>query len=63
MSTGIEREHQPVILTLYPTDCLGVFDHFVGLAYKGLNAFLRNLANLYFEEILQINKPGSTSII
>ena len=29
--------HAQTIRWLLPTDCLSVFDHFVGLAFKGLN--------------------------
>ena len=32
---------------LLATNCLGVFDHFVGLALKGLKGDLFNLFNFY----------------
>ena len=29
-------KHTETIRRLFPTNCLSVFDHFVGLAFKGL---------------------------
>ena len=30
-------KHTQIIRRLLPKNCLSVFDHFVGLAFKGLN--------------------------
>ena len=38
-----------------PTNCLSVFDHFVRLALKGLNSYLKKEAHL-FHEIKKIFK-------
>ena len=34
-------KHTPKILQILPTNCLSVFDHFVGLALKGLTLNLK----------------------
>ena len=33
-------KHTQTIRRLLPTDCLSVFDHFVGLPFKGLNVIV-----------------------
>ena len=33
-------KHGQTARRLLPTDCLSVFDHFVGLAFKGLNVIV-----------------------
>ena len=38
-------KHTQTILRLLPTNCLSVFDHFVGLALKGLKKPWRSTAN------------------
>ena len=39
-------KHTQTIHQLLPTNCLSVFDHFVGLALKGLNLILAVLVML-----------------
>ena len=45
-----------------PTNCLSVFDHFVGLALKGLNAVLKIFLDCYVElkNIPSSNSPFQT---
>ena len=38
-------KHNQTIHRLLPTNCLSVFDHFVGLALKGLNNSKVNIVN------------------
>ena len=33
-------KHTQILRQLLPTNCLNVFDHFMGLALKGLRTFL-----------------------
>ena len=40
-------KHIQTIRRQQPTNCLSVFDHFVGLALKGLNPSYANLPFLY----------------
>ena len=43
-------KHSQAIHRLLPTDCLSVFDHFMGLAIKGLNALISfdvSIANIH----------------
>ena len=36
-------KHTQTIRQLLPTDCMSVFDHFVGLALKGLTLTIKNI--------------------
>ena len=46
-----------------PTNCLSVFDHFVGLAFKGLNKlFVVYTWNIYIEKILNVSILSHASI-
>ena len=43
-------KHTQTIRQLLPTNCLSMFDHFAGLALKGLNNFHRNIQFTYETE-------------
>ena len=40
-------KHTQTINLQQPTNCLSVFDHFVGLALKGLRAILKNVTSAF----------------
>ena len=41
-------KHTQTIRRLLPTNCLSVFDHFVGLALKGLTSTSPKIIDTYF---------------
>ena len=43
----------PVSCDYLPKNCLNVFDHFVGLALKGLPFTLRNVCTHFFLQVVQ----------
>ena len=49
-------KHTEIIRRLLPTNCLSVFDHFVGLALKELS-FISNIAHLFFN-LFENSKTG-----
>ena len=51
-------KHTQTIRRLLPTNCLSVFDHFVGLALKGLKAWVDKLTVLKLRIIIIILPSG-----
>ena len=52
-------KHTQTIRRLLPTDCLSMFDHFAGLALKGLNTsnVMKMQEKILLSQILFMQKP------
>ena len=60
-------KHTETICRLLPTNCLTVFDHFVGLGPKGLNSRKKKLMTIIFNDyyvssILKLSDRKGSSV-